>query len=97
MGEYPPNTAGQLVVTWYNVTKCQADSKGIHMTFDTSNNTAQIHVRVTPQFKRAVKMFCVREGTTEQAWISHLIEGELTRQAPDLWKPANSGGRRAMA
>jgi len=47
--------------------------------------TSQIHVRVPPEFKKALKMFCVREGTTEQAWISELIETELKSKAPDLW------------
>jgi hypothetical protein len=37
---------------------------------ESSNKTSQIHVRVPPEFKRALKIFCVREGTTEQAWIS---------------------------
>ncbi len=50
-----------------------------------SNKTSQIHVRVPPEFKKALKMFCVREGTTEQAWISELIETELKNKAPDLW------------
>ena len=49
------------------------------------NKTSQIHVRVPPEFKRALKMFCVREGTTEQAWLSELIEAELKNKAPDLW------------
>lgn len=67
------------------------------MIADTSNATAQIHVRVTPEFKRAVKMFCVRQGTTEQAWISRMIEDELSRQAPELWDPVKAGGKRAKA
>jgi predicted DNA-binding protein len=50
-----------------------------------SKKTSQIHVRVPPEFKRALKMFCVREGTTEQAWISELIETEIKNKAPDLW------------
>jgi hypothetical protein len=50
-----------------------------------SNKISQIHVRVLPEFKRALKIFCVREGTTEQAWISKLIETELKNKAPDLW------------
>jgi len=37
------------------------------------------------EFKKAVKIFCVREGTTEQAWLSELIETELRNKAPDLW------------
>ena len=59
---------------------------------ESSNKTSQIHVRVPPEFKRALKMFCVREETTEQAWISELIETELKCKAPDLWSeklPAN--------
>ena len=52
---------------------------------ESSNKTSQIHVRVPPEFKRALKMFCVREGTTEQAWLSELIEAELRNRAPDLW------------
>ena len=63
-----------------------------HGMAESSNKTSQIHVRVPPEFKRALKMFCVREGTTEQAWISELIETELKSKAPDLWSerlPAN--------
>ena len=56
-----------------------------HGMAESSSKTSQIHVRVPPEFKRALKMFCVREGTTEQAWISELIETELKSKAPDLW------------
>jgi predicted DNA-binding protein len=49
------------------------------------SKTSQIHVRVPAEFKRALKMFCVREGTTEQAWLSELIETQLKKKAPDLW------------
>ncbi len=52
---------------------------------ESSNKISQIHVRVPPDFKRALKMFCVREGTTEQAWVSELIETELKSKAPNLW------------
>lgn len=52
---------------------------------DSPNKTSQIHVRVPAEFKKALKIFCVREGTTEQAWISQLIETELKSKAPDLW------------
>lgn len=52
----------------------------------------QIHVRVSPEFKRAIKMFCVREETTEQSWIVEVIEAELGKRAPDLWNPP--GGRK---
>ena len=49
------------------------------------SKTSQIHVRVPSEFKRALKMFCVREGTTEQSWILELVETELKKKAPDLW------------
>jgi len=52
---------------------------------ETIAKLSQIHVRVTPEFKKALKIFCVREGTTEQAWLSELIETELKSKAPDLW------------
>jgi len=45
----------------------------------------QVHVRVSAALKKAVKMLCVREGTTEQAWVHALIEDHLKRRAPDLW------------
>lgn len=54
-----------------------------------SNEKAQIHVRVTRALKKAIKMHCVRQDTTEQAWIAKLVEGELARKAPDLW-PENT-------
>ncbi|MEK7996971.1 MAG: hypothetical protein AAB403_24480 [Planctomycetota bacterium] len=50
----------------------------------------QVHVRVSAEMKRTVKIFCLRAGTTEQSWIHGLIEGELRRKAPDLWA---SGGK----
>ncbi len=56
-----------------------------HGMVGSSNKTSQIHVRVPPEFKRVLKMFCVREGTTEQTWIAELIETELKKKAPDLW------------
>ncbi len=52
---------------------------------ESQGKTSQIHVRVPPEFKKALKMFCVREGTTEQAWLSELIETELKKKAPELW------------
>ncbi len=54
------------------------------------SKTAQIHVRVTPELKKAVKLFCVRDETTEQTWISDLIERELAAKAPDLRLPPKS-------
>ena len=52
---------------------------------ESSNKTSQVHVWVPPEFKKVLKIFCVREGTTEQAWISELIETELNNKAPDPW------------
>ena len=52
---------------------------------ESSGKISQIHVRVPTEFKKALKIFCVREGTTEQAWLSELIETELKSKAPDLW------------
>jgi hypothetical protein len=46
---------------------------------------SQVHVRVTADLKKALKMFCVREGTTEQSWVVELLEAELANRAPDLW------------
>ena len=51
----------------------------------------QVHVRVSVAMKKAVKIFCVREGTTEQAWVYRLIERHLTRKAPDLWPGGDTG------
>lgn len=51
----------------------------------------QVHVRVSADLKRAVKMLCVREGTTEQAWVHGLIEDRLIRKAPDLWPGSDKG------
>lgn len=50
-----------------------------------STKGSQIHVRVAADLKKAVKMFCVREGTTEQTWVVGLVEAELAKRAPDLW------------
>ena len=63
---------------------------------ESSSKTSQIHVRVPPEFKRALKMFCVREGTTEQAWISELIETELKSKAPDLWSKKLSTNKKKI-
>ncbi len=57
-----------------------------------SPKESQVHVRVTAELKKALKMFCVREGTTEQSWIIELLEAEPTKRAPDLW--LGRGGRR---
>ena len=62
---------------------------------ESSSKTSQIHVRVPPEFKKALKIFCVREGTTEQAWISELIETELKSKAPDLWSKKVSSAKKA--
>jgi hypothetical protein len=50
----------------------------------TQSTDAQIHIRVSSQFKRAVKVFCAREGLTEQQWAHNVLEAALLRQAPDL-------------
>lgn len=57
----------------------------------TVQKKAQIHVRVTQEFKKAVKMFCARAGTTEQRWVLELTETALADQAPDLWPAAQTG------
>jgi hypothetical protein len=51
----------------------------------------QVHVRVSSELKKGLKMFCAREGTTEQALLLNLIELELAKRAPDLW-PARKAG-----
>ncbi len=58
--------------------------------------TRQIHVRVSPGLKKAIKMFCVRSSTTEQSWIHALVEDELRRKAPDLWTPGTEEGSPSM-
>jgi hypothetical protein len=45
---------------------------------------AQIHVRVSPEFKRALKIYCAREGITEQRWTQRALETALRKCAPDL-------------
>ena len=50
----------------------------------TQSTDAQIHIRVSSQFKRAVKVFCAREGLTEQQWAHNVLEAALLRQAADL-------------
>lgn len=55
------------------------------------SQTRQVHVRLSAAMKKAVKIYCVREGTTEQAWVLALIEERLRRHAPDLWpEPVSS-------
>jgi len=61
---------------------------------ESSGKISQVHVRVPTEFKKALKIFCVREGTTEQAWLSELIETELKRKAPDLWSDKLPPSRR---
>lgn len=50
----------------------------------THSTGAQIHIRVSAKFKRAVKVFCAREGITEQQWAQNVLEAALLQQAPDL-------------
>ena len=45
--------------------------------------SAQIHIRVTTDLKRAVKVHCAQSGVTEQAWVQQLIETALAEQAPE--------------
>ena len=52
-----------------------------------AKKSAQIHVRVTPDVKRAVKVHCAQMGTTEQAWVGRMIEAELHKRAPELLPP----------
>ena len=54
----------------------------------------QIHIRVMPELKKALKVFCAREGITEQAWLLGVIEFEMSRQAADLW-PATTHKKNA--
>ena len=56
---------------------------------------SQIHVRVAADLKKGVKMFCVREGTTEQSWVVGLVEAELAKRAPDLWSATPARKQRA--
>lgn len=46
--------------------------------------SAQVHIRVSPEFKRALKVFCAREGLTEQQWTSAVLHRALSSDAPDL-------------
>ncbi len=45
---------------------------------------AQIHVRVSAEFKRALKIYCAREGITEQRWTHEALDAALRQCAPDL-------------
>lgn len=49
-----------------------------------SHSAAQIHIRVSREFKRAMKIFCAREGVTEQSWGLQVLEKALVEYAPDL-------------
>jgi hypothetical protein len=52
---------------------------------DRFEKVAQVHVRVPPKLKRAVKMYCASQDMTEQALILRLLDAELRRRAPSLW------------
>lgn len=54
--------------------------------------TAQIHVRVSSEFKRAVKIYCAREGITEQRWTQAALETALGACAPDLVRSGSPRG-----
>lgn len=60
-----------------------------------SLKSSQIHVRIAADLKKAVKIFCVREGTTEQSWVVGLVEVELAKRAPDLWSATPARRQRA--
>jgi hypothetical protein len=77
------------------VTTYQINSMGANGMAGTPPKDSQVHVRVGSDLKRALKMFCVREGTTEQSWLTELIELELSKRAPDLW--SSGGGRKREA
>lgn len=59
-----------------------------------SIKSAQVHVRISPNLKRAVKVYCATLGTTEQALIEGLLEAELARRAPTLWPPKTAPKRK---
>jgi hypothetical protein len=54
--------------------------------------TRQVHIRVPQDLKKALKMFCAREGVTEQSWLLEMIDSELARRAGDLWPAQGSPG-----
>jgi hypothetical protein len=58
-------------------------------------NLRQVHVRVSSELKKVLKMFCAREGVTEQALVLDLIEAELAKRAPDLWHLQKSSSLKA--
>jgi hypothetical protein len=83
--------------TWMNVRQapvvCWSEGRFAPMVKIQRNvlpSLRQIHVRVSSELKRVLKIFCAREGVTEQAWLLDLIEGEMVKQAPDLWPPEKS-------
>lgn len=49
-----------------------------------AHEEAQVHIRVSREFKRAMKIFCAREGVTEQGWGLQVLERALVEYAPDL-------------
>ena len=55
-----------------------------------NSSIRQVHIRVPADLKKALKMFCVREGTTEQAWLLQVINSELAQRASDLWPGTDS-------
>lgn len=58
-----------------------------------THDEAQVHVRVSREFKRAVKIYCAREGITEQSWALQVLETALSEYAPDLGVPRDSAER----
>ena len=46
--------------------------------------TAQIHVRVSADFKRALKIYCAGAGITEQRWMEDVLKRAFAQCAPEL-------------
>jgi hypothetical protein len=64
-----------------------------------SDEAAQVHVRVPSKVKRAIKIFCAREGLTEQGWALQVLTDALGASAPDLvtWRKGARGDERSPA
>jgi hypothetical protein len=57
-----------------------------------AHSEAQVHIRVSREFKRALKIFCAREGITEQGWGLEVLQRALIARAPDLSTFDQPGG-----
>jgi hypothetical protein len=79
---------------WYqstNLTSSPSRSTGAR------SKEAQVHVRLPTDLKRALKIHCVREGTTEQALVVALIKAELQTNARDLMRERRGPTLRAAS